>query len=365
MGRPGPRLSSRFSYNHPFPVSRQSSFAAYRQLIEDIAYTVNRNQYDRLPDLLQQLGPDGNQHTIAARLTTPPIVIKQLRDADLEIRFDDLYHLDEWEWNDLISIAANSPRPIPIQWNLRIGQSLFNYCQLAKIPFIIIDGYQHSNNKESLLSQLDINDIESLDEDNRRAIHSLSITHDYPCCLRLLRATGMTEIPGTAISDMMDRLSMYNPWANRDQLFDDLRDNVDNEHMYTSPRFDDHWKRLTPEVIISRQFNPQHLLRIGMEIPDINLIMTIRTDVITTMKKLLPYSNLSRENIETILRSVDRGACNRSNNNVSRSIDMIIVLVRYKRQLMIEYIDHPFIEHLIWISEKSRMKNSRTNTANC
>lgn len=143
-------------------------------------------------------------------------------------------------------------------------------------------------------------------------------------------------------------------------IFHDIRLSINHEDVYTSSIFTNYWKKLSVEDIITGHFEPEHLLTIGVGVPDVNLILNDLGMIdILTFKRLLPYSDPSDNNIERILNDI-----NRNINDCTAIHHYVIILVRYKRQLMMNYQDHPFVKQLLELLSYKTMKNSRINDMN-
>lgn len=328
-------------------------------LIRAIAAVIHSRQYDRLPPLLERLTARENQYSVIIESTTPPDIIKQLRDSNLKVffkifsfcTFDYQYRRS---WQDLPNIVINRDN-MRIPWNDSISQCLIDYCLLARIPFTIFDNYDS-------FDQFDLRDIEQLDEDNKSILHQLSTkaskTNNHRC-LRLLKQSTYSKSSEIVVTEsILPILRLWLPWSIVD--IDQLRSDINCEELYTSRRFNNYWRCLTPQQIIERHFDPNHLLRIGVEVPDINLALAdpMATNILT-LKRLLPYSNPSKDNIAIILDLIDR--YDRANNHIT--IHIIVLLVRYKRDIMMDHADHPFVRHLLEISSVM-VKNSRSNVDN-
>ena len=348
-------------------------------LIDDIRRDISLRNYSTITQSLERLTGVCDQCSILISLITPVEIVQQLKDSGLNVEFDSFYDLDRIRWQDLPNIAINSPSPIPIRSDSIPSQRLMNYCQLVKIPFIITDennNHDWISNHDGTILELDLNDVENLSDENKKSLHQISSHYGYSYYQRLLKKCEYDESPELSDPSMLSRIcssvsrTIYRlvvriPWYQvGDRLFNITRLDISDEELYTDSIFDEYWKKLTPEEIIKKHFNPEHLLRIGVELPDVNLVLTEigridRIDIIR-LKRLLPYSDPSHANIVSILEKLDN-----DNEWISqKAIQDMILLVRYKRNLMYEYIDHPFVRHLIEISVPVNMKNSRTNPDN-
>lgn len=375
MGRPGRIITRRPEYKieYLYPSDRRSSPAEHSSLIDSIITILDNRQYDELPDLLKRLGFNAGLCSIVVKLTTPPTIIDQLTDSGLTISLMGIYHLNDWKWQDLPIIAANlscpeSSRTI-IQWNSSISGVLISYCQLTKTPFIIsnIDYRPYDNYVEfesEILDQLLLEDIRELDDDNKETLHQIALHRQDYNCLRLLRESGHSTILsmcGIQIKYAICKLIIRFLWEddNLDDL-NNLRDGLDGEPLYTSSRYNNQWKKLTPQQIVSKHFNPEHLIRIGVEVPDINVILNDTNHFrILSLKLLLPYTDPTDMNIRKMLDKA-----NGSGWYSYRCIHAIILMVRYKRELMMRYWNYELVRSLMGTLDIKRMKNSRTNITN-
>ena len=301
-----------------------------------------------IPYTLQQLT---NRHNQAINISpiTPPDIIDQLIDYDFNVtlnNLDSLYDGHQCNWRSLLNIISNTSRfPMKPRNSLRlginwlVGNALINYYILARIPFSLSDDYDISG----ILDEFDQQDIDLLSESTQKIVHDYSIKNNHSCCLRMLKKSGYPcSVPMNYYS-----LTSWVPWVTWVENI--ILNMISNEELYTDSTWSSYLKRLMP----------QHLIRV----PDVNLILTDINNprFMVLLKRLLPYSDPSDYHIKYILDQISKGNNHRKFNLY---MSTAILLVRYKRNLMMEYIDHPFVRHLIEISVPKRMKNSRTNPDN-
>lgn len=312
--------------------------------LDTIAARLGDRQYDSITNLLSQL--DNTDHRI--------------RDYNINVHFNNIRDIKSIRWGDLINIVSNLPRPIVIHWGRCHGQLLFEYCLLMRIPFTIVLRTMICINRIDLSSiiELTADDIEYLDDDCKE--HLLQISNRYN--IHYYRRLINNMEPSTPwYIRFFYRLFNLLRMIDRGSILDEVRSHYHKEEYYTQSILDDEWRKLTPQQIVEQQFDPQHLIRIGVEVPDVNIVlMEVGRIGVRKLKLLLPYSDPSEENILKILEKLeDDESC-----IYNKAIIDIVILVRYKRWLMSKYRYHPFVNHLIQESD-IKMKNSRTNKNNC
>lgn len=344
-----------------------------QSIIDQINDKLRLHQYDELEDLLQEL-TDNNQHSVNACISTPSNILTLLR-SRLEVVFHCHRNSLSVNYEDFTVMANHLPSGVP--YNMDIGSCLVSYYQLLKIPFTIStnnrgfsyyphrhrrfnyllepNDYQDEVNRlyqlrfTSFLMELDIKDIESMSSDNKRDLHLAAKTLGETYYLRLLQRAGYIQnVPQHQFFNGVMKSIAWIP-GSRSFILDKIRVDYNNEELYTDSVFDQCWRKLTPQQIIDKEFNPDHLKRIGVDIPHIDLALgdVTKTNILT-VKRLLPHSDPADHIIKNIVVDLD-------NCTDCKQIEIVILLVRYKRVLMMKCIDHPFVKHLIQRSIEARM----------
>ena len=323
-----------------------------QQLVEHIIRCVNNRQYHHISAIIQRL-TNIDRLSINLSLTTSVDAVKLLRDSGIKVTFNsDIDDLVRWRWQDIPNLVANSSSPLSIRlmgYLNNLDNLLIDYCQLANIPFELITSCIEPSHYRDITLVLD--NVSLLNDNNKK---TLAEVNGYSYLLRLLHQSGYpVEVPTRYTLVTFYKLLTWIPGINR--YLDNVRESINDEDLYTNPSLwhshgacnaiNSYWKSLTPQQIIAKHFDPQHLINVGIKVPDVNLILNDIENVnILTFKRLLPYSNPSSGNIEKILNMI-----NGDNQGLSTGeiIHLVILLVRYKRELMMEYQDNPFVEHLM------------------
>lgn len=346
-----------------------------QSIIDKINNNLRRHRYDRIEPLLQRLTDTNTQYTANPCISTPLGIIESLRNAELEIVFQCHRSSLSVQWEDFINMTSNLPADSGIPYNMDIGSCLISYYQLARTPFNIntnnhgFSYYPHRHRRfnyllepiddldhdelihrmyqlrfTSSLMELDLNDIELMTPDNKRDLHLAAKTLGETYYLRLLQRTGYIQnVPQHQLFNGLMKSIAWIP-GSRSFILGKIRFDYNNEELYTDSIFDQCWKKLTPEQIIDKEFNPDHLQRIGVVIPHIDLALEDITKTnILTVKRLIPHSDPSDHIIKNIVVNLD-------NSNDCKHIEIVILLVRYKRTLMMKCISHSFVRRLINMS---------------
>lgn len=309
------------------------------------------------------------QYSIRVCMTTPLAYLSLLRTSPLKIEY--YYPNRQLTWRELVNIITNVLSKTGIPANINIGSCVLGYCQLMNIPLTIhasefphsywvhrhrkfdklekfVESSQVSDEDyifylsrliaSTSIMELDNIDIDDMTYENKEALYNAARISNDNYTLGLLK--GMDNFPlSKSVSSTIISYCTWIPFSKR-WILDQLREDPNNEHLYTDVKFDDIWKSFTPQQIIEKEFNPEHLRKLGITVPDIDLVLSDITNTnILTIKRSLRYSNPSQYSIELVLDGVDK--------SVIHCLEVTIILVQRRRELMNNYRNHPFVAHLL------------------
>lgn len=348
-------------------------------VIDNIITHMNNEDYDKFITALNYfklIDDKSGQHKIRVCMTTHLAYLSLLRVESFKLQY--YYPSEIISWRQLINMIDNMIAGTGIPHNMNYSSCMLSYCQLLNIPITInssdmypIEYTVHRHRMYDKLSELlhsmsvaddDYvptlyklrystsimelvkSDIEQLTDDNRQSLLTVALNVNHTYTIRLINSSDNHEVYNDTTTTLLLSMSWIPHIKN--WILNQLRSDVNCEQGYTDPRLDSAWKCLTPQQIIEKEFNPEHLIKLGIEVPDIDIALAdVAKTNILTVKRLLPYSNPSQHSIELVLQGVD--------NLVANCLEIAILLVIHKRELMNNYRNHPFVDHLI--------SNSSTN----
>ena len=322
-------------------------------------YLIDRlivNQYDEVHSILEQLSDhDCRIYRMVIKRTIPHKIVKQLKHHGFNVYFlhiaMNIGRIRSYE--DIINIAKNSPRPAIVRlYHIPAIQCLIQYYQLAKIPYILEDYYEYRELIDWLM-ELTPEEVDQFDECNEMAIHRLIIgmASDYEWGYILLRRSDCNSVKKPIDNSYYLRVCSHIPWVSR-VVFNRYRQLLNGELFYTRPIFDQYWKELSVEDIVSGFFNSDHLQRIGIEVPHIDLILREERINLVKLKRLLQYSTPSREYVKMILTNLD------NNSYDWHNLKVVLTIAQYKKSVLYEYSNHPLVRHLLKVSNNKSIKNA-------
>ena len=325
-------------------------------LLNDLYRYTTHRQYNLVPAILEQLADhDCSQYQLTVELTTPPQIIESLRDIDLHVEFCMVMTYNGWE--DVVNVIKNSPRPIKIETCLTSSYALIVYIQLTEVPYLLSYGYY--NRAMDWINELIPEDIDRLNDQNKAIVHKTYLTLDLRISgwnYTLLRRSGyigwsMYPLQGVNLL----KIGSYIPWLSQ-SIFNRYRTDKDYESLYTHSSFNQYWRELSPEEIVQGSFDSEHLDRIGVEVPHVDLVLREDRIDLVKLKRLLPYSTPSDELVRSVLQKLD------DYPDECHHLKVILTIAQYKKSVLYQCADHPLIQHLIEVtSNKLTITKSARN----
>lgn len=285
------------------------------------------------------------------------------------------YIVREYRGNDRMCVPGNNHLYLSemtrlssdevIKLDLLVDGPMISYCKLAKIPHQLV-GLERTFNPphrafpvgEFKYLNLDLDDINNLCEKDKRWLSDYCIRVNDRHYYDLLQQVGY-PVNGV-INPTYRRMRIVKRfgWIPRvkKMIFNTYRSNYTSSlTILTSPEFNGIWKSLSYREIMSDEFDVEHLISIGVQVPHINLVLDeIRTkDVITSRdvhiaKKLIPYSIPSAENVDDLIkRCCIEQAHDVRGHTTLQAVDIVLMLVRYKKIELGKYEGiSGFIDHI-------------------
>lgn len=300
-----------------------------------------------------------------------PYIVRNYQGKDMiQVPGNNYQYLEEMMKLSESSAAMMKLDNSPIILDLLVDSPLINYCKLAKIPhqLVGIDRTVDPPHRPFPVSEfkylhLDLEDVTNLSNKDKQWLHDYSIRINNHYYYNLLQQSGY---PMTgAINQTYRRLQLIKRlgWLPgvKKMIFNTYRSNYTSSlTILTRPEFNSVWRSLSYRDIISDEFDPEHLINIGIQAAHINLVLDdiknkeqISSRDVYLAKKLIPYSTPSDDNLDEIIRRccIER-AHDGHGYTTLQAIDILITLVRYRKIELNKYVDqHPFIRHLASLIE--------------